>query len=117
MTKLKKQLADLPENERLVLAQELVRSLSEQSFNRFVAHFFSSAFIDRMKRSFQQWQPANQQQSQNDLPTEEGAITGEEMKAWIRQQIAESESRYAEQMKSGQVKTFSLAELKAELNG
>ena len=119
MTKLKKQLASLPENERLELAQELIQSLSESAFNRFFLGFFSNIFKGKLKEDFKQWLSTNKvvdketnTQEQPDL-IEEGAISGDEMKAWIRQQIAESESKYAEEMKQGKVKTYSLEELKA----
>lgn len=119
MTKLKEQISRLPENERLALAQELIQSLSEPNLERFILDFFSHAFKGGFNQSFQDWLKANEKvkAQTEELTTEESAITGEEMKAWIRQQIAESESKYAEEMKSGQVKTFTLSELKAAIDG
>ncbi len=93
MINLKEKISQLPENERMELAQELIQTLSEANLNRLLLDMFSVE------------------------GKVEKELSGEEMKAWIRQQIAESESRYATQMKEGEVKTYTLAELKAELDG
>lgn len=101
MTKLKEQLAQLSEGDRLAIARELLLSLSDSTIQRHVGEIFADLF--RGKKS--------------DTLEESDNISGEEMKAWIREQIALSESAYAVKMKSGEVKTYSLQELKAEFNG
>ena len=101
----------------------MIQSLSESAFNRFFLGFFSRVFKGQLKNEFKQWLNTNKvidkevSDEEQPLLMEEGAITGDEMKAWIRQQIAESESKYAEEMKQGKVKTYSLEELKAAFDG
>lgn len=101
MTKLKEQLAQLSEIDRLSIARELLLSLSDSMIQRHVGELFADLF--RGKKA--------------DVPEDSGNISGEEMKAWIREQIALSESAYADKMKKGEVKTFSLEELKAQFDG
>lgn len=113
MTELKKQLSQLPENERLIIVQELIQSLSETNLNHFFLDFVSNTFSGKVKETFLQWLIKTDKE-----PSVKGnMVSGEEMKSWIRQQIAESENQYAEQMKNGAVQTFTLAELKAQFNG
>ena len=101
MTKLKEQLAQLSEGERLTIARELLLSLSDSTIQLHVGEIFADLF--RVKK------PDTLEESEN--------LSGEEMKAWIREQIALSESAYADKMKNGEVKTYSLQELKAQFDG
>ena len=108
MNQLKEQITQLSENEQLELIQEIAFSLSENSFYQLFLNFYSKATESSQ---------SDKDSSIEDKKVASQFVSGEEMKSWIKQQIAQSENNYAEKMKNGQVKTFSLEELKSELNG